>query len=466
MRAFSAFLPRRALLQRGCRQQARPPPTSRILQSPSPSFITHEQHRSMAIYAMGEGWTGALGLENATHTIPGHHDYDEDEDTVLQPVRIYDGKVRQASVGWGSTALIDEQGQLQVIGRPQDFISLLRLNRLPNMVKHWQAQASDDTADVTPVGSFISQTIGWATGQEDWSEAQKQSRLHEWTKISIPSETAVQKVVSSAGFSAVLGDSGTIQTFGINSRGQCGIGKITNNVWEPQRMVGLTTNLKNLEEQEAPIIDVALGLQHGYALDSQSRLFSWGKASRGQLGRETSMDQDATANTVAYDVCLVSSGMHHGAYVDLQNRVYVWGKSMGDDGQDARVPVPVQGLPEAQQILEVSCGSHHTAVLLEDGSVYAFGIAADVPVPMMEALEVVEKGVLELPLRQFASHQDRTTLIDNAGEVYQVHLWQNELLREHALFTPAWVDPLLNEKLSIKSVHRGWLHTIVVTDDP
>jgi hypothetical protein len=100
---------------------------------------------------------------------------------------------------------------------------------------------------------------------------------------------------------------------------------------------------------------------------------------------------------------------------------------------------------------------------LEDGSVYAVGIASDEAVPLLDPVQLVQPGLLELPLRQFEAHYDRTTMIDNHGQVFQVHLWKDESLRDYALFTPSYVDSLLDEGQSIKSIHRGWLHTIIVT---
>jgi alpha-tubulin suppressor-like RCC1 family protein len=443
--------------------------------------LTCTTTRSFAVYAVGDGWTGALGQKYAHSAIAGHND-EEDADT---PVLIYPHKVDQAAIGWGSTAILKD-GKLYMVGRPHDLVNLLRLYRLPKFIRQWSA-ATIDSSDTTYVGKMISNAIGWATGmtEQEWTGAQEQSRLQDWTLVEVPStESSLTHVQVSAGFTAVLGASGTLYTFGINSRAQCGIGKVSNNVWTPEPVLGLTTQKQkeqdsqsSLVEQEEPIIQVALGLQHAYALSSKSgHLYSWGKAGRGQLGREIGSDQASTAKPLMSGVVLVSSGMHHGACLTHDNQVYMWGRNMAvsdddDDNnnngkaQDVRLPVKVEGFPTGKQVVQLSCGSHHTSVLLEDGSVYAFGIAADINVPIMEPVQLVPPGVLEMPLRQFESHHDRTTVIDKGGHVYQVHLWKDEGLQEFSMFTPAWVDTLLDKQQSIISVHRGWLHTIIVTED-
>mmetsp|Transcript_26321 Transcript_26321/g.72327 ORF Transcript_26321/g.72327 Transcript_26321/m.72327 type:complete len:484 (+) Transcript_26321:747-2198(+) len=137
---------------------------------------------------------------------------------------------------------------------------------------------------------------------------------------------------------------------------------------------------------------------------------------------------------------------------------------------DARKPQQVLGLPKtldnkSMKVERISCGSHHTAMLMEDGSIFGVGIASDEPVPLLDPVELIPSGVLDLPIRHFEAHHDRTTVIDNKGMVYQVHLWNDETLRDYAYFTPSYVDSLLDQGHSIRSIHRGWRHTIIVTED-
>ena len=145
-------------------------------------------------------------------------------------------------------------------------------------------------------------------------------------------------------------------------------------------------------------------------------------------------------------------------------------KSIGTaDLRDARKPEQILGLPitddnEPMSVQRISCGSHHTAILMEDGSVFALGIASDEAMPMLDPIELVPSGVLNLPIRYFEAHHDRTSIVDNKGTVYQVHLWNDETLRDYAYFTPFYVDTLLDQGQKIRSIHRGWRHTIIVTE--
>ena len=294
-------------------------------------------------------------------------------------------------------------------------------------------------------------------------------------------------MVSSAGFSTVLGASGTIYSFGVNSRGQCGVGTTSNNIWTPQPVVGLSTASKSktsskVIEQEDPIASISLGLQHGLALSTSGKAYSWGKAGRGQLGRELNSDQDPTAKPIDLKFALgggstrvvvtqISSGMHHGALLTSNNQVLTWGKNSAEEENesgkwdDVRVPRIVNGLPESRKVAKISCGSHHTSILLDDGSIYAFGIAADESVPIMKPVQLVPPGVIAMPCRQFEAHHDRTTIIGSDGQVFQVHLWNDEGLRDYALFTPSWAEQLRDQQQDVLSVHRGWLHTVITTRD-
>jgi alpha-tubulin suppressor-like RCC1 family protein len=166
----------------------------------------------------------------------------------------------------------------------------------------------------------------------------------------------------------------------------------------------------------------------------------------------------------------IAAGLNHAAAVTDDNIVFVWGKNvaepkaqddLGKPAVDALAPIRVKGLPK-DVVLDIACGSHHTAVLMEDGSVWAVGIATDNSKPILDAVEVIPPGMIEMPCSFFGAHFDRTTVVGKDGtQVLQVNLWSDEELREHAVFTPAWVDHF-QDKL-IQSVHRGWLHTLVVT---
>lgn len=253
----------------------------------------------------------------------------------------------------------------------------------------------------------------------------------------------------------------------------------------------------------------------GLCFNTEGELFAWGKGERGQLGIETVESESYTATplykAVSWNqinnanpsfnhsssslqtdvleppkyyalgkISQVSAGMIHSAALDEEsNIVYVWGKntapirsdSTNDKGKvasDARVPFRMTGLPENRKVLQISCGSHHTSVLLDDGSVWAVGLATDTKQPIHTPVCLIVPGVIDLAtLTQFAAHMDRTTVVFAGGlQVLQAHLWHDMESQSIAVFTPAWVDNLLesDSTLRIREIHRSWLHTVIVAE--
>lgn len=245
-----------------------------------------------------------------------------------------------------------------------------------------------------------------------------------------------------------------------------------------------------------------LGRIDGLCLNSVGEVFSWGKGERGQLGHELGATESKESHTgqpiqraiVGFDasknnkplfkmfgkVSQISAGMIHSAALEADtNEVYLWGKYVvplqkgGDDekrgrkASDGRLPILLKGLPSNLAVERIACGSHHTSCLLEDGSVWTVGLSTDTQVPVHQPVCLIEAGIVTMPVRQFAAHMDRTTVIDKEGQVLQVHLWQEKENRDCAVFTPSWVDPLLQHceaGTRIREIHRSWLHTIVVTE--
>jgi len=506
------------------------PSSSTTTTTTTTTTSTNTIRRSFAVYAVGEGWTGAMTRQYVQETIPGHVEEEDEKRTSMRwsssptttkqnetkkmPVMIYPKKdIQSVSAGWGSSAILDTQGQIHLVGRPQDLMNLFRLHRMPIQVRKW-ANHGLDPSDTTIVGTMISKLIGFATNgsggnekdekntidpkmeEEDkkWELAKEYSLLHDWTKLDLSTigDSKMTHIYCSAGIMAMIGTSGTLYTMGLNNRGQCGIGRFTNNVWTPQRVVGInaasssdllseSTTSASYYEQEEPVIQVSLGFQQGYALTQSGKVYSWGKSNRGQLGREIESDQDCIARQIQLEnmntntkkkkrVIQIASGLHHGALLTDENEVYIWGKNMMMDKdtqkpKDVTIPrlLTTTGRLPNENIKGIACGSHHTAILMEDGSLYAMGIASDEAVLLSDPVLLLEPGLIEFPLRQFTAHHDRTTIIDNTGLVLEAQLWKDERLQEYAAFTPSYVDALEAEGHSIQAIHRGWLHTLIVT---
>ena len=487
--------------------------------------IRQQRHvvvRTLAVYAVGEGWTGALGTESLDLHVPGHFDdelheeEEEEKDGVhTAPHCMFDGPVHDVAVGWGHTALITHRRELLLTGRPHDFSALLRLRRLPEWLRQYSVRQTleltnrsdnDDRYDITSPTQLVGGMVNWLSNltsttappeeqQPDWEMARQHSVLPTLTPIKgIGGDPAA--VACSAGFSAVITQDGHLYTFGLNGYGQCGIGRTSNNVWQPTRV---TTGLS----AHSPVTAVALGFQHAICLDADGQMYCWGKGERGQLGQRLTLAESSTPLPVEQTVSLVdtfswpddiervkpsfqpigskvtqiAAGMLHSAALTDDHRVLLWGKyvlpAMGDNrthhlqpASDATLPF-VLPLHLPRRVEQIACGSHHTSMLLEDGSVWAVGLAADTSRPIHAPQQILPPGVLELPVRQFAAHMDRTTVVGRTGrQVLQLSLWEENDDNVDAAFAPIWLDRLLqtDQNMRIREVHRGWVHSVVVTD--
>lgn len=229
----------------------------------------------------------------------------------------------------------------------------------------------------------------------------------------------------------------------------------------------------------------------GLSLNNAGEVYSWGKGSRGQLGfdrvdneshaavpvQKAVFDLEETNHRPVYReitaVSQIAAGLIHSAALETEtNSVYIWGKNTMpalkntemakyQQATDAHIPFRLKGLPE-KQVLQISCGSHHTAMILEDGSVWAVGISTDTHQPMFEPICLIAAGAVDLPVRHFEAHMDRTTVITASNQVLQAHLWEDPANQDVSVFTPTWAMALDADQ-KIQSVHRSWLHTIVVT---
>ena len=207
----------------------------------------------------------------------------------------------------------------------------------------------------------------------------------------------------------------------------------------------------------------------------------------------------------------MSAGMNFSVAVTESNLPYVWGKNCIHDPQyytdgekkmnhvlrgvvqkpvlDSTYPRFIRGLPSNVAIVKVACGSHHASFLLQDGSVYAVGVATDQPVPMWnEAVEILPPNVVDMScLISFTAGFDRTFVVygDNnnssssssppSRQVIEIQLWSQEEMRLNGSVRPSWVDWLEDDekrdgersssRKKVKSVHRGWMHTVIITEE-
>lgn len=273
-------------------------------------FTQHFVRTFATVYGVGEEWTGALGTGRLDECIIGHFDEEEGLESLsgTLPTKIYEGNVAACSVGWGHTALIttatnDEDSrncsQILMTGRPHEFSELLRIYRLPKLIRDYAARQTMKSASSGPyadeyslnpadlVGRFVGMLSDSVTpGVENWEKARGQSAMAVFTPIEPfldnsnedgsesntngDTNEGIVDVVCSAGFSAFRSNKGSIYSFGLNGYGQCGIGFSSSNVWTPAKVRGLSS--ENVDypreylKQTFPVAKASLGLQRKFLM--------------------------------------------------------------------------------------------------------------------------------------------------------------------------------------------------------
>uniref|UniRef100_A0A3B4TDV0 Probable E3 ubiquitin-protein ligase HERC4 n=1 Tax=Seriola dumerili TaxID=41447 RepID=A0A3B4TDV0_SERDU len=181
----------------------------------------------------------------------------------------------------------------------------------------------------------------------------------------------VSQVACGSQHSVALTKDGQVYTWGQDSRGQLGLGKVKTDTNSPQHLRSLSA---------IPLVQVAAGGEQSFALSVSGGVFGWGRNDRGQLGLGDTTDRQ-TPTPVHYlnkrKTIHISCGTDHTAVLTKDGAVFTFGS--GQYGQlghnsfrDGLRPRLVAELWGAK-VTKIACGRHHTLVLTHSRRVYSFG---------------------------------------------------------------------------------------------
>ncbi|VEN73243.1 hypothetical protein EPICR_140004 [Candidatus Desulfarcum epimagneticum] len=145
--------------------------------------------------------------------------------------------------------------------------------------------------------------------------------------------------------------------------------------------------MKNRDGEELEgITSIAAGMWHTLACDKGGRAYGWGDNEHGQAGGKTEMAHEAPEPLVDENgdplsgVQKVFAGYDH-SMAETGKGTLIWGRNdhdqLGDGtGKDRGVPRAVKGRDgKAVKAKTIAAGRSHTAAVLPDGSVFAWGSA-------------------------------------------------------------------------------------------
>ncbi len=193
------------------------------------------------------------------------------------------------------------------------------------------------------------------------------------------------------GHSIGLKSDGTVWCWGNNAGGQLGDGTVINR-FLPAQVVG-PDSIGHLED----IVAIAAGGHHTLVLKADGSVWTWGNNRTGQLGDGTVTPGWATPNPLPRqvlgedgigflnDVIAISAGCSHSAVLKSDGTVWAWGSNnygqLGngiytDWSTPNTTPIQVIG-PDSigflDDIVAISCGAFHTVALRSDSTVWVWG---------------------------------------------------------------------------------------------
>ena len=177
--------------------------------------------------------------------------------------------------------------------------------------------------------------------------------------------------VSAAGnHSLALQADGSVWAWGRNDDGRLGDGTTTTRT-APTRVL-----------LPGDAVAVAAGAQHSLALRADGTVWAWGRNVFGQLGDGTVIDRAVPAAVPGLgSVVAIAAGESFSLALRADGRLWTWGlNDLGQLGDGSTVtrnsPVQVTGLTGAAGVRAVAGGGNHALALLDDGTVWAWGMSS------------------------------------------------------------------------------------------
>lgn len=144
---------------------------------------------------------------------------------------------------------------------------------------------------------------------------------------------------------------------------------------------------------------IGSGEFHSFAINNKGKVYSWGLNQYGQCGIDMNIEDGAVVTRPTEikalsdkDIVFITGGEHNSLAISSKGEVYSFGRNdmkelgiakdklplddciVDDHGNVRSLPIPTK-ITALPPIKTISCGSHHSLAISEDGVVYSWGFA-------------------------------------------------------------------------------------------
>ena len=227
----------------------------------------------------------------------------------------------------------------------------------------WRLLASDSISQLFTWGSNSAAQLGDGTFTCRSSPGTTQGGGNTWCQVSAGG-------CANCAHTAAVKTDGTAWTWGCNSFGQLGDPSVTTLRGSPGTVSGGGTTW----------CQISAGMWHTAAVKIDGTAWTWGLATSGQLGDNTTLNKNSPVAVVHAsgncNWCQISAGGSHTAAVKLDGTTWTWG--LGTSGQlgnglnfSRSSPVLTSG--GATTWCQIDAGGNHTAAVKCNGSAWTWG---------------------------------------------------------------------------------------------
>jgi len=315
-----------------------------------------------------------------------------------------------------------------------------------------------------------------------------------------------QQVSAGVSHSLILDLEGNVWAFGLNERGQLGLGdnRYTRNV--PTMIPGIKAQQVSVGQHHSLIVDlegnvcafgcdiygqlglaetlndqytnlpmkipdikarqVSAGWSHSLLLDPEGNVWAFGNNTYGQLGLSDTLMRNTPARIPGIKARQVSAGMHYSLIVDLEGNVWAFGSNTSgqlglQEYDDINIPTMIPEIKARQ----VSAGGYHSLIVDLEGNVWAFGNNKYGQLGLSDTLmRNTPTKVPRIKAKQVSAGVDHSLILDETNNIWsfghnkygQLGL-QDDLNREF---------PLLILGIKARQVSAGFLYSLIVGYKP